>query len=137
MKDLFNIKWTLKKKWLSQSFAYVLILTIITFWGLTLTFEFCLRQISHKAYNDVFEWFDLLNEYQLSILHIYFIKTYLCRAKLRSPCLKLTDRCKHVHAVVHVDLLDTIKHGTEDTAEQSSISVWRYQWELTLFCSQK
>ena len=44
--------------------------------------------------------------------------TYL---ELWSPCLKLSDRCKHVHAVVHVDLLYTVKHGTEDTAQRGTI----------------
>ena len=36
---------------------------------------------------------------------IKFKFTYLCGTELWSPSLKLSDRCKHVHAVVHVDLL--------------------------------
>ena len=37
--------------------------------------------------------------------------------EFRSPILKLSDRCKHVHAVVHVDLLHTVKHSTESSAQ--------------------
>ena len=47
--------------------------------------------------------------------------TYLCGTELGSPCLKLSDRCKHVHAFVHVDLLYTVKHGTEDTAQRGTV----------------
>ena len=46
---------------------------------------------------------------------------YLCGTELGSSSLKLSDRCKHVHAVVHVDLLYTVKHGTEDTTERGTV----------------
>ena len=52
---------------------------------------------------------------------IKFKFTYLCGTELWSPSLKLSDRCKHVHAVVHVDLLYTVKHGTEDTTQRGTI----------------
>ena len=39
--------------------------------------------------------------------------------KLRPPCLELSNRCKHVHAVLHVDLLYTVKHSTGSPAQQS------------------
>ena len=85
----------------------------------------------------VFGWFDLEIEYRSFISNFASITTYLCRPKLRPLCLKLSDRCKHVHAVVHANFLYTVKNCTEDTAQRSSISVWRYQWELTPYCSQE
>ena len=61
--------------------------------------------------------------YSTCILHVGLfvhivtlnITTYSSGTELGSPCLKLSDRCKHVYAVVHVDLLYTVKHSTENT----------------------
>ena len=121
------------RKHLCQTLADVTILTLIRFWCLTSAFWFCFRRISHKRDDDLFNW---LTKCRLSISFIVYIATHLCGTKLWPSSLKLSDRCKHVHAVVHVDLLYTVKNGTEDTAQRSSISVWRYPWELTPYCSE-
>ena len=58
--------------------------------------------------------------------------TYLCGTELGSPFLKLSDRCKHVHTFVHVDLLYAVKHGTEDTAQRGTIPEFEKCVLLTL-----
>ena len=125
-----DIKWayTLKQKHLNYLCRYNNTCITSTFW-------FCFRRISHKVYNRCIG----LTNWILSIdLLFVSIKTYLSGTKLRSPSLKLSDRCKHVYAVAHVDLLYTVKHDTEDTAQWRAVPVWKYQCQLvTLIRSQK
>ena len=59
----------------------------------------------------------LIKKYYLTVVNIY-----QCRTELRSPSLKLSDRCKHVHTVVHIDLLYTVKNGAENTTQRYSVS---------------
>ena len=61
---------------------------------------------------------------------IKFKYAYLCGTEIWSPSLKLSDRCKHVHAVVHVDLLYTVKHGTEDTAQRGTVPEFKKKTSL-------
>ena len=58
------------------------------------------------------------------IKNLYFtvVNIYQCRTELRSPSLKLSDSCKHVHTVVHIDLLYTVKNGAENTTQRYSVS---------------